>query len=57
MWRVGVLLMLVLMVLMLVVVEHSRPRVVRRMVIWRWQALRLVGVMLEEQQSQQCCKV
>jgi hypothetical protein len=49
--------MLVWMVLMLVVVEHSRPRVVRRMMIWRWQALRLVGVMLEEQQSQQCCKV
>jgi len=56
--RVGVLLMWVLVrmrMLMLAVVEHSRPRVVRGMMIRRRQALRRVGVMLEEQQCQQGC--
>jgi hypothetical protein len=42
--RVGVLLMLVLM--MVVVVDYSRSRMVCRMMIRRWQALGWVGVML-----------
>lgn len=39
--------------MMLVLLDHTRSRVVDQ-VIWRWQALRRVGVMLEASQSQQC---
>lgn len=41
------MLLMVLLLVMVVVMEWSRPRVVRRMVVWRRQALRWVGVMLE----------
>jgi hypothetical protein len=34
-------------VLMLVLVDYARPRMVHRKMIWRWQALRRVGVMLQ----------
>ena len=34
--------------MVVVVVHYSRSRVVRRMMIRRWQALRRVGVMLKE---------
>jgi hypothetical protein len=53
--RVGVLL--VVMLLVMVVVDYSRAGMVRRMVVWRRQALRWVGVMLREHQSQQRCSV
>jgi hypothetical protein len=35
------------MVLMLVLVDYARPGMVHRKMIWRWQALRRVGVMLQ----------
>jgi hypothetical protein len=38
------------MVLMLVLVDYARPGMVHRKMIWRWQALRRVGVMLEAHQ-------
>jgi hypothetical protein len=43
-----VLMLMLVRVLMLAVVEYPRSRVVRRMVIRRRQALRWVGVMLDE---------
>jgi hypothetical protein len=39
-------MLLVVMLLVVVVVDYSRPRVVRRMVVGRRQALGWVGVML-----------
>jgi hypothetical protein len=54
--RVGVLLV-VMLLLVVVVVDYSRPGMVRRMVVWRRQALRWVGVMLREHQSQHRCSV
>jgi hypothetical protein len=53
------LVLLVRMLLMLVVVvmvHYSRPGMVRRMMIWRWQALGWVGMMLIEEQCQQRCR-
>jgi hypothetical protein len=46
-------LLVMLLLVVVVVVDCSRPRVVRRMVVWRRQALRGVGVMLEEEECQQ----
>jgi hypothetical protein len=43
-----VLMLMLVRVLMLAVVEYPRSRVVRRMMIRRRQALRWVGVMLDE---------
>jgi len=48
-----VLLLMMLLLMVVVVVDYSRSRVVCRMVVWRRQALRWVGVMLEKNDCQQ----
>ena len=48
--------LLVVLLSVVVVVHNARPRMVgRRVVVWRWQALGWVGMMLEKKHlSQQC---
>jgi hypothetical protein len=54
--RVGVLLVMLLMLGVVAVVDYSRPGMVCRMVVRRWQALGGVGVMLRDAQCQRRCR-
>jgi hypothetical protein len=51
-----VLLVMLLMLGVVAVVDYSRPGMVCRMVVRRWQALGGVGVMLRDAQCQRRCR-